>query len=481
MKTTPSNFLSRATIFTGILFCAASGLAQTLPGFKGGPTNAPLDSWSFNDHTDWTSDLGYQPISFTNLNFTMLGNGRSLVVDTNVPAWLQYNVYENDGTTNLTLDSGSITFWFAPSSWSSTNAGGTGPGEYGRLFEVGSYTPDSSYGLWSIYVDDVGQNIYFSAQTNDLSSSLTTYLSAPISWTTNYFHFLALTYSPTSSVLYLDGVFVTNGPGVTVYPGPDVLTNGFFIGADETGLYQANGMFNTVATYNYPLNSNDVQTIFNWNYTMYEISPWNQAMFNIVSAPSNPSSSPTYYQAISGIGGLQLIGSVSAINSTNIWITNVTTSVTSGGMAMTFTIQGGSNNVPYDVFANSVLSFGSTGIPWAWMGQGYHGNIYTITNLPNTACFLILGFPQDTDGDGLTDAYENLVSKTNPNVADTSGDGISDAWEVLLGLNPLINNNGSSSRLNYTYDSADWLEGISGVKTGSVSLDAEGNVLSVSQ
>ena len=26
-------------------------------------------------------------------------------------------------------------------------------------------------------------------------------------------------------------------------------------------------MFNTVATYNYPLNSNDVQTIFNWNYT----------------------------------------------------------------------------------------------------------------------------------------------------------------------------------------------------------------------
>jgi hypothetical protein len=349
------------------------------------------------------------------------------------------------------------------------------------LFEIGSYTPDSSYGLWSIYVDDVGQNIYFSAQTNDLSSSLTTYLSAPISWTTNYFHFLALTYSPTSSVLYLDGVFVTNGPGVTVYPGPDVLTNGFFIGADETGLYQANGMFNTVATYNYPLNSNDVQTIFNWNYTMYEISPWNQAMFNIVSAPSNPSSSPTYYQAISGIGGLQLIGSVSAINSTNIWITNVTTSVTSGGMAMTFTIQGGSNNVPYDVFANSVLSFGSTGIPWAWMGQGYHGNIYTITNLPNTACFLILGFPQDTDGDGLTDAYENLVSKTNPNVADTSGDGISDAWEVLLGLNPLINNNGSSSRLNYTYDSADWLEGISGVKTGSVSLDAEGNVLSVSQ
>lgn len=116
------------------------------------------------------------------------------------------------------------------------------------------------------------------------------------------------------------------------------------------------------------------------------------------------------------------------------------------------------------------------------MGQGYQGNIYTLSNLPPTACFLILGKPQDTDGDGLTDAYELLVSKTNPNVADTDGDGIPDAWEVLLGLNPNVSDNAqSSSRLNYTYDLADWLEGITGVKTGSVSLDPEGNVTSVSQ
>ena len=67
-------------------------------------------------------------------------------------------------------------FWFAPG-WSSTNAGGTGPGEWGRLIEVGSYTPDSSYGWWSIYVDDGGNNLYFSAQTNDFSSNVWTYLS----------------------------------------------------------------------------------------------------------------------------------------------------------------------------------------------------------------------------------------------------------------------------------------------------------------
>jgi hypothetical protein len=53
-----------------------------------GPTSPLLDSWSFWDHTNWTSDLGYTPVSFTNLSFSDLGNGSSLVVDTNIPAWL---------------------------------------------------------------------------------------------------------------------------------------------------------------------------------------------------------------------------------------------------------------------------------------------------------------------------------------------------------------------------------------------------------
>ena len=40
-------------------------------------------------------------------------------------------------------------FWFAPY-WAGTNEGGTGPGQWSRLIEVGSYTPDASYGWWSL-------------------------------------------------------------------------------------------------------------------------------------------------------------------------------------------------------------------------------------------------------------------------------------------------------------------------------------------
>ena len=184
--------------------------------FPGGGTNpatiyAPLDSWSFADRTNWTSDKGYAPVSFTNLAYSDFGNGSSLVLDSTNPAWLQYNVHETDGRTNLTVDAGTVMFWFAPSSWSSTNLGGLGCGDFGRLLEIGGYSSDSSIGWWSIYVDDVGANLYFSAQTNDLSSTVTTYLSYPVSWTTNYFHHLALTYSTSNTALYLDGGLVTNG------------------------------------------------------------------------------------------------------------------------------------------------------------------------------------------------------------------------------------------------------------------------------
>ena len=439
---------ARASVFlficamAGVLLCGNHAHAQPVPSGEGSPTNTPLNSWSFYDTTNWTSDYGYAPVSFTNIYSDVLGSGTALVVDTNLPAWLQYNVYESDGSSNLTVDSGAVTFWFAPD-WASTNLGGTGPGVYGRLFEVGSNTPDSSYGWWSIYVDDGGNNLYFSAQTNDLSSNITTYLSYPISWTNDYFHFVAVTYCPTNTALYLDGVLATNGPGMTLYPGTDVLSNGFYLGSDGTGLLQSHGYFNTVQTYNYPLDTNDISTIFNWYYPFYIMSPWNVPMVNFGYVPSVPSYQPTF-DAITGAGDLLWLGNTaSCLTGTTpytVWITNITATAGAGGtMNVTFSIQGGADGIPFDVFANSVLSFGTNGVPWTWLGQGYHCNTYMLTGLSNSTCFLILGTPQDTSGQGLTDAYENLVAKVSPGGAQTDGYGVPYAWYALNGLVPITN------------------------------------------
>src|SRR4029077_3625161 len=92
----------------------------------------------------------------------------------------------------------------------------------------------------------------------------------------------------------------------------------------------------------------------------------------------------------------------------------------------------------------------NTNYQWAWMGQGYSCNRYTLTNLPSGSAYLILGTPQDSDADGLRDAYELLVSHTDPHKSDTIGDGMLDGWKVVWGLNPLLNNTAQTAeRSNY--------------------------------
>jgi hypothetical protein len=461
--------------------------AQVLP--KGTIWTNLLETWSFTDNTNWTADDGYPPVSFTNLNYSYLGDGYSLMVDTNIPAWLQFNVVENDGTTNLTVDSGTVMFWFAPSSWSSTCDinGGSGPGEYGRLLEAGAYTPDSSFGWWSVYVDDVGNNLYFSAQTNDLSSNVTTYLTAPIDWTTNYFHFVALTYSPDGTALYLDGSLVTNGPPLTVYPGTDVLSNGFFMGSDSNGVLQAHGMFNSLFTFNSPLDAASIAEIYNGASDIYHLNPLNVAMMNATPNAGGGKSTFVTPDVVTGQGNLMLTNltddHVYGTSANQVWITNFIASYAADGtMSAAFTIEGGTNGCYYDVFVGTALTVPWVNGHWSWQGQGQRRQRCSLTGLPPGTVFFVLGTPKDTDGDGLTDAYELLVSGTNPTNSISNPDGIVDGWEVLLGLNPQTANFTSpSERANYGYTSADWLNTVTGVRSGSVSTDNEGNVTSVSQ
>ncbi len=120
---------------------------------------------------------------------------------------------------------------------------------------------------------------------------------------------------------------------------------------------------------------------------------------------------------------------------------------------------------------------------WTWLLQATNAALSFNWGETNWCeRYFQLGTLQDTDGDGLTDAYEHLVSHTNPAVADTDGDGLSDGWEAQNGLNPLLDDSGqSASRLNYTYDGAGRLQQVSGVQGKIVGIDAEGNILQLTQ
>jgi hypothetical protein len=260
-----------------------------------------------------------------------------------------------------------------------------------------------------------------------------------------------------------------------------VLANGFWIGSASNGTAQAHGMFDGLATYANPVDAGTIQSTYWQGYPIYNLNPMNQASW--ASAPSSPQNTPTF-EAITGPGNLTSLGAVAnCVTNSAVWMTNVVaTLLTNGTMNLAFTIAGGSNGCAYDVFATSAMAYPITNAQWWWMGQGYQCTRYVLTNLPASSALLILGTPQDSDQDGLTDAYELLVSHTNPHKADSSGDGMLDGWKVLWGLNPLINNAAQSSeRSNYGYNLTDWLNAITGVRSGAISPDAEGNVQSASQ
>ena len=428
-----------AALFVATLLPPLLAVSITPVGGGSGPGRTLLDSWSFRTSYPWTSDFGYTPVSYNYLDYSYIGNGASLVVDSTNQAWLQYNVLESDGTTNLTVDTGTVMFWFAPN-WSSVSLGGTGPGGYARLLEAGSYTPDSSYGWWSLYVDPDGANLYFSTQTNDLSSNISTAITAPISWTTNYFHLIALTYSATNTAIYFDGILATNGPPLTNYPGAGVLANGFYLGSDSNGLNQAHGLYNNFVTYDAPLDDSTIQQTFSSQYPYYLLNPFNAAMFLFTSATSNPSFNANSYSAITGTGNLMLIGDaaycITNANSNLVWMASVqTASASNGTMNVAFSIEGGQDGCAYDVFATSALQYPIGNAQWIWLGQGYHCKRYMV-NLPSANAFLILGTPIDSDGDGVTDAYENLISHTDPGHAQSDTNSVPYAWYIQNGLDP---------------------------------------------
>src|SRR5438105_1211561 len=142
------------------LLTAASALAQPLLL----ELPLPLNSWRFND-TNWLSAMRDAPKSFGNLQNPASWERNALLLDSLDPAWLEYNVVESDGWTNILCNRGTLHFWFNPD-WASADQGGTGPGTSSRFIDIGNWSSNAPYGWWSLYVNPEGTGIFFSGQTN---------------------------------------------------------------------------------------------------------------------------------------------------------------------------------------------------------------------------------------------------------------------------------------------------------------------------
>jgi len=375
-----------------------------------------LDTWNFNN-TNWFSDSGDAPLSFTNLDNPTNWDGNALQVDSTNVAWLEYSLVEtNDfggSTTNLTFNAGSIELWVLPD-WNS----GTGPGDAGRLIDVGEYSTNNPSSWWSLYVNDTGTSLSFSSETNGV---FTNYLNYPILWNTNTWHFLALTYDSSESQLYVDGQLATNGAGVVYEPSTNV--TGFFVGSDVTGTQQFHGRIDDLATYNFIITTDEITNDYGDGLQ--------------IMGTDYTNSTPPFPEGDLDDGGMTSSSPDYALGS-NLWVAvfGISNSVT--GLML-------SNSVPdilYEVQGINDLTLAPTG----WFSEGFvYGSELTnwtpasVWASQQTNLFLRIRSWVDSTGTGIPDWWWLTYFGQTTNVdayASAAGDGFSNLQKYQMGLNP---------------------------------------------
>ena len=145
----------------------------------------------------------------------------------------------------------------------------------------------------------------------------------------------------------------------------------------------------------------------------------------------------------SGGGGgtnISFSSNFQVMTTNDLWLQITGTTNTGAGITASLVIHSPWNvtNGIYDLFATSNL----LSTTWQYLGRCSPGQTnLTVTGLIGDIGFFRLGTTNDTDGDGLTDAYERLVSHTDPasfTLLSSDGVGTPDAWYLQNGINPLI-------------------------------------------
>ena len=145
-----------------------------------------------------------------------------------------------------------------------------------------------------------------------------------------------------------------------------------------------------------------------------------------------------------GGGGMMrmMTGLVDCVTNLPLHITNmVAVFDTNTGWTVTFDVQGTNHlggNSPVEIFTTTNLAGNNiTNANWQFLERGPSCATYQYTNQHAGQSFYVLGDGTiDPDGDGLSTAYERLVSHTDPSNPDTDGDGVGDGDEIYQHTDP---------------------------------------------
>jgi hypothetical protein len=220
--------------------------------------DARLGYWRFNNVPNWFDEQGLQPEIATGLLPVPSWSGDAVKISSSLAGVLGYPLNRTDGSSVILATNGSIRFWFKPDWTTGVNTPGQNSIDTIRLFELGRQSSDASYGWFALTIDPTGELLKFSTEANGVHADNIVY---PINFNRKSWYQIVLTYTLTNSALYVNGQgLATNGWGLTNIPSPAVLAQGFHLGCSWDGIHQANGCFDELETFNYPLTASDIAT-----------------------------------------------------------------------------------------------------------------------------------------------------------------------------------------------------------------------------
>jgi hypothetical protein len=420
----------------------------------------PLEEWML-DRTNWEGWRQELPLGFTNLNAVPSWLDFALSVDTNTTAYLNLPIYAADGYTNVTFDSGSVSF-FCQMNWTSTSDGGAGPGAWAPLWQAGTFSSNNPSGCWSLAVSPDGNTLLFVTQTNGAGE---VHAQIPIVWDAGDWHNIVLTYCPTNCAIFLEGALVTNMPPIVYWPGPDVCSNGFYVGSDPTGTLQAHAQFQELETYGVPLDADFIQD--NYNEVSGEILAWGGTLpavgaggIGVTTQAPGPPILPGMGSGTNGGGGFMPsfppptyhTNSATAYDQyTNFWLA---VGMSSSNKQAAVTIQNTLSNLTYEILTNSVLdtNLADWGV-WQVLTASNSVIVAPPFAIGSNSMFFASQLVLITGTNQIADWWQLKYFGhlgVDP-YADPDGDGLCNYSEYILGSNPTNAHSMSASKTDAQY------------------------------
>jgi hypothetical protein len=397
---------------------------------------------------------------------------------------------------------GAVRFWYRPDFSS-----GAGLGQVATLATLVTGQGKAEAVWWALVVAADGRSVNVLCETE---TGPAVCLNAEVNWQAGEWHLVTLGYTPTNCALFLDDQLVATHPqpllggehnvaeagGLATVPSELWAVTSLVLGSDLNGELPAQGQLEELTVFSarprfrrmtgHLFGLGEDSDIGHYYASLSKIAalgPISEAeiaarqariaaLREAVAAealPLTPALSPSDgARGSDGASLLRLMQGPTNSCDTNapLYITNTVCAwVANQGWRVSFEIQG--TNGPADIFTTTTL--GTTNA-WRWLERGPACISYQYTGQPDPNACYILGTPQDSDGDGLPDAYELLVSKSLVNAwsnLDTDGDGMPDAWEIANGSDPAVFNSNADPDL-------DGVDNLAEYRGGTRATESEG-------